>query len=148
MAPILPRAREPESFHRYVSADPDAQVTGTPFPELTRRDTALASVIDAASAVGRFTPGQARQRGAARDLCIGLASLAGFRDARLIGAALGASRSAVARQLQRAPGHVHGRDVPPELRVAATVLEDPRFTALVEGDLRLLPAWRKFRGRR
>ncbi len=148
VAPVVPRAREPEAFHRYVSSDPDAEVLGTPFPELTRREAVLASVLDAASAVGRFTATDVRRRGPARELCIGLASLAGVRDARLLGAAIGASRSAVSRQLKRAPNPVHANDVPGDLRIAATVLDDSRFFGLAEGDLLRQPSWRKLRNRR
>lgn len=139
--PVLPRARRPRDFHRYVSSDPNASVTGTPFPELDRQDAPLAAVTAAVSAAGRYLSWEIRQRGRARTIALALASLSGTRDAALLAAAFDMSPSAVRRQLGRAPGHVSSPTTPLALRVAATVLNDPRFGPLSGGDLRALPGW-------
>ncbi len=148
IAPVVPRARNPEEFHRYVSSDPDAQVDGTPFPQLTRQDAVLAAALAAASSTGRFTLGELRRRGAARSHAIGTACLAGLGDASLLAAALDLSRSRAAAHVAAAPTHVRGIGVARSLLTAATVLNDPRFSALNEGDLRESPGWRRFRNSR
>ncbi|MBM4369511.1 MAG: hypothetical protein FJ102_25080 [Deltaproteobacteria bacterium] len=143
--PVVAVQRDPEGFHRYVSSDPDASVVGTPFPQLFRQDAVLAAALAAASSTGRYPLAELRRRPEARRHAIGTASLAGLGNASLLAAALDLSRSRAAALLAEAPTHVRALDVPRPLLVAATVLNDPRFASLGDGDLRATPSWRRLR---
>jgi REP element-mobilizing transposase RayT len=148
IAPVVEPVPEPEELHRYVSSDPDAKVEGTPFPRLRRQQAPIAAVIAAASAAGRFPVEMMSRRGAARELGVALASLAGIRDASVVAGAFAMSRSAAYAKLAGAVTDVRAIGVAPDLLVAATLLNDPRFYVLQSGDLRTLPSWRHLRNRR
>ena len=59
--PVLPQARDPEAFHRYVSSDPSVDPTGTPLPARALATRDLDRLAEAVSSAAR-TPGAAWRR--------------------------------------------------------------------------------------
>ena len=122
--------RYPERFHRYVSADPTVNVSGTPLPG-GNAHADPASVVAAVSAlvrqpvVGWDAPARDLAASVLRDV-VKLSYRAVCRWVRISPATL--------CRLPRADSDVVAR--------VLRVLGDPRFPALDDGDLRGSPAWR------
>lgn len=142
LQPLVRRVSDPVREHRYVSADPSSAVEGTPLPLAASRveDADLDAVIDAVSAITRSTPAALRRRGRARSLLLRAAVELCALPPRELAGALSCDRATIYRA-RRAPGGA-------EVRLVERVLGDPRFTALVDGDLRRVPGFRGRWGRR
>lgn len=140
IAPVCSRARDPETFHRWVSSDPSVAVAGSPLPAPGFEDEfAVDVVLAAVSALTRTPLEQMTAAGPARALAIGAARILAAASSRSIADALDVS----AWTVRRSPD-------PPraEVRLVARVTGDARFGALGDGDLRRPPGWRRYRALR
>ena len=139
LTPIRSRVSDAVAHHAYVSGDPSVDVAGTELP--VRRAS---------------TPGERELEAVTSELLrVPLADLRNERDARRLliqlardWAGWGPGRAAEfcgvdPSTVWRAPQL--GRDAE---RLAATVVGDPRFPGLDDGDLRRLPGWGVYRSRR
>jgi len=125
-------APNPGQFHRYVSGDPSVSVASTPMP------TALATpdpaaVVAAVSALARMPV--ACWDTSARDLAAAVLRDTLKLSNRAVARVVPVSRATVSRVLRADPS-----EVARVLQVAG----DPRFPALVDTDLRRLPAWQHY----
>jgi len=140
VTPRVPRVADGEGLHRYVSSDPHAAVDGTPLPEVhpgySVDGSALPALAGAVSELCRVPLSAIRRRGPARALFV--------RSARAL-------TSATSEEIAALCGlnAAHVRTVAPgvdrEVRLVDRVWRDPRFPGLIDGDLRSLPAWRRYR---
>jgi hypothetical protein len=130
---------DPAATHAYTSSDPSVSTRGTLLPTTQVATPTLAEVFDAVGGLCRATPTILRRRGPARTLLI--------RAARVLTEASSAEIADLAevdaRTIQRVPVHND-----PQVRLVQRVTGDPRFSALDPGDLRRLPRWQWYRGRR
>jgi putative transposase len=133
-----PTVPDPHAFHHYVSADPTVAVQGTLLPVGADRSPADA-VFAAVSAVTRSPWGRLSGKGPARRLLVVCLRL--FTDLTI--AAIAGETGLNRRTVQRIPPQWT-----PAVRVVSQVLGDPRFSGLATGDLTLVPAWHRYRGRR
>jgi hypothetical protein len=103
--PVIPRARDPEAFHRYVSADPTVDVRGSALPARALRVDSPAKLAEAVSAALRVPLEALRRRGPARATYLALAQdLCPDASAEDIAHEAGVSRSTVyAAALQARP---------------------------------------------
>jgi len=141
--PVRPPARDPRHFHAYVSADPAADVRGTPMPvgvvDVLERVAGLRAVRDAVSAVTRTPISHLGRRGPTRRLLVRAARVLTSARNREIAAFVGLTPCAVRRILA---------SVDADVRVVARVLGDRRFQGLHDGDPRREPTWWNHRASR
>ncbi len=130
---------DPHELHAYVSADPTVDVRGSALPVAPHQVPTPEAVAHAVSALTRTPLGGLRRRGPARRLFLRAAKALCPCSGRDLARLAGCSDSAVAH----APSALDA-----EVRLVARVVDDPRFDALFEGDLRATPGWRRYRGRR
>lgn len=142
LPPILQAVADPDGEHRWVSSDPSVDPAGTLLPaRRSDRDgpPSLTAVFAAVSALTRTPASALRERGPARDLFIAAAR-----------ALCGAPSAEIAAMVRCHPSTVRHAPALADARLAIIerVLDDPRFPLLDDGDLRLLPSWRKYRDMR
>jgi REP element-mobilizing transposase RayT len=120
--PVLPQARDPEAFHRYVSSDPSVDPTGTPLPARALATRDLERLAEAVSSAARTPLGDLRARGPARTLFLSsAATLAPEVPRHEVAAWAGVSRHAAWRAARCPPGPVDA---------VARCLGDDRLRAL------------------
>ncbi|MFZ5481508.1 MAG: transposase [Myxococcota bacterium] len=146
-APIMARERDPERFHRYVSADPTVDVAGSELPGVTFGDPRLEDVVAAVSAVCRVPTDDLLVRGPARTLALKTAAAHGLRDGAVLAARFAVDTRTVQRTTRRTPNR-GARLADEALSACVRAVGDPRFAALDAGDLRRLPTWACYRGMR
>lgn len=136
--PVVPAHPDPTWFHAYVSSDPTVRVDGTELPTWSVATTSAAQVLHAVSASTRTPLPAVACRGSARSLYLRAARTLTADPHATIGLGVGVSRSAVLGSPAREDARV---------RAVARVIGDPRLAPLYDGDLRPLPAWRRYRDR-
>ncbi|MFH1466844.1 MAG: hypothetical protein ABIO70_20845 [Pseudomonadota bacterium] len=135
--PVVRAAPQPDRFHHYISADHSVDPAGTPLP-LPRPDAGppgWSALVAVTSAVTRTPADHLPSPGPGRQLLIAAARALGGLSAARIGARLGLSRQTVHREPSVGPD---------QLALVARALGDPRFPALVDGDLGQSPRWRRY----
>jgi hypothetical protein len=96
--PVIRPARDPERFHRYISADPTVHVLGTSLPARALQVDDPARVAEAVSAALRVPLAELRRRGPARSLYLALArSLCPAAPPLGVAAEVGVGRHALLR---------------------------------------------------
>lgn len=145
--PLCPPARNPERLHAYVSLDADTRTSGTPFPELRRRESTLDDVIDAVSACARVSSAALTRGGEARTLSLETAWIAGIRDVELLATAFALHARSVRRTVADLPGSIF-EPLSPRVEACMRALGDSRFERLYDGDLLRRADWAKLRGSR
>jgi hypothetical protein len=138
--PVRPPARDARRFHAYVSADPDADVRGTPLPvgvvDALERTADLRAVRDAVSAVTRAPLPLLEKKGPSRRLLVQAARVLSSAGTSEIAEFVGLRPRAV----RRIPAQVDD-----DVQVVARVLGDPRFRGLHDRDLRVGRAFSQYR---
>ena len=134
---VRPPVPDTHAFHAYISADPTVHVQGTQLP-VAQDLLPLEPVIAAVSEVTRSPWSALFRRGPQRQLLLSsLLSLTAARPAEI------ALECRVSRKTVYRASTAWG----PALRIVARVAGDPRFPGLVEGDLRQLAGWARYRSR-
>jgi hypothetical protein len=137
--PVRPKVRDAIQHHAYVSADPSVHVDGTSLP-VRGVDLPTERQIEAVvSELLRVPLDQIRDSAESRRLLVQLG-----RDWAGWGTGTVATFVDVSsKTVWRAPQLSTATE-----RLAATIAGDPRFPGLSSGDLRRLPGWEPYRGRR
>ncbi len=143
--PVIAVVPDPASFHRFVSADPAVDVSGTPFPVAPYERVPIDAVAAAAAAIWRQPLDVIFERSAARRAFVRVAVHLGHSPAE-IAAATGLSGTGRRRIAKTTPP---GRRVyDPVLRAILATIGDRRFAPLDEGDHRRERAWQRYAHRR
>jgi REP element-mobilizing transposase RayT len=139
LLPARNRMADPPAFHTYVSSDPTVRVQGTLLPARTT-DAPDERLLEAAvSELLRMPLGSIREDRSAIRLLVQLGrDWAGWSASRVAG--LAGIHPGSVRRIPRVPTDVE--------RLAASITGDRRFPGLVDGDLRSLPGWERYRWRR
>lgn len=145
--PIRRAEAHPARFHAWVSAGeagaddvplaPSA-LPGPPWPAWGA--VRWGEIVDAVGGVCRVAPEALRQRGPPRTLAVRTGWAHGIRDLDVLAATAGIEPVSVERICERVPSR-GGRFADPALEACVRAVGDPRFTALVAGDLLAGPTW-------
>jgi hypothetical protein len=134
------RVKDPDAYHRNVSADRSTDMMGTQLPAMPTTDRGrhaqVSEVLAAVSALTRTPTECLRSDQSARRLLIRAAKTLTAAPVQQVAGAAGVSR----RTVQRVPARRDAAVVAVE-----RVLRDDRFSALRLGDLRRRPEWTKYR---
>ncbi len=139
LVPVRPKVSDVIRHHAYVSSDPSVRVDGTSFPVRGIDAPAVRQIEAVVSELLRLPLADIRSAPEGRQLMIQLGrDWAGWRT------------GVVARFVDVDPKTVWNAPqiTPATERLAATIAGDPRFPGLDDGDLRRLPGWEPYRGRR
>lgn len=137
LAPVCAPRRDPRAFHAWVSSDPSCLVDGTPWPSGLIGRASADSLAEAVLALHRASPDALRRRGPIRGSFLRAARALGPTDTARVVDLAACSKVAFYETQQ---------GLSPATRVVASVVDDPRFRALLSGPWDSPQSRRRLRG--
>jgi REP element-mobilizing transposase RayT len=127
--PVLARERNPERFHRWVSADESVHTEGTALPTPTPGPVTWADVQLAVGSIFRVLPSAFHRRGPARTAAVRTAWIFGVRDLAVLRRETGLGNDAIWKAVAGLP--TRGAPIAdPVISACVRAVGDERFAGL------------------